>query len=32
MCILRAVWAVANADYVEARAAQSVVVQYPFIK
>ncbi|XP_068734370.1 PCI domain-containing protein 2-like [Montipora capricornis] len=28
---LRAVWAVANADYVEARAAQSVAVQYPFI-
>ena len=26
----RAVWAVANGDYVEARAAQAVVVQYPF--
>ena len=25
----RAVWAVANGDYVEARAAQAVVVQYP---
>ena len=28
--ICRAVWAVANGDYVEARAAQAVVVQYPF--
>ena len=26
----RAVWAVANGDYVEAHAAQAVVVQYPF--
>ena len=26
----RAVWGVANGDYVEARAAQAVVVQYPF--
>ena len=34
VCIIvftcRAVWAVANGDYVEARAAQAVVVQYPF--
>ena len=28
--ICRAVCAVANGDYVEARAAQAVVVQYPF--
>ena len=28
--ICRAVWAVANGDYVEARATQAVVVQYPF--
>ena len=28
----RAVWAVANGDYVEARAAQAVVVQYPLKK
>jgi len=25
----RAVWAVANGNYIEARAAQAVVVQYP---
>ena len=34
VCIIvftcRAVWAVANGDYVEARAAQALVVQYPF--
>lgn len=34
VCIIdftcRAVWAVANGDYVEARAGQAVVVQYPF--
>ena len=28
----RAIWAVANGDYVEARSAQAVVVQYLFLK